>query len=133
MTNPIEEMMKTAGVEKITTCDGCPELIEEWCNRSCFSYRRLDLDYDECSIAMACYPEFTAEKQLEIIKLIGKLDLIITNSKLGYFMCTGLMQSETFLDECFDIVLAKLTNDLMIAGALNKDDVRKVLEYDRSK
>lgn len=58
--NPIEEMMEKFGVEKqLDVCQGClKEENCEYCNKK--------------SLGVYALPDFTPEKQLEIIKLISQ-------------------------------------------------------------
>lgn len=122
MTNYIEEMMKMAGVElKIVGCQ---------------SYIRTDncdgLSCDSCNWynTNKCYPNFTAEKQIELLKLI------IEDNVIGFFKITQGLDKDyiLFYEGCrsqhqdFTQALAQLTTELMNAGELDKEKVKEILE-----
>ncbi len=131
MTNYIEEMMLTAGIEQeeekycFWECRK-PELENVPCvNTSCKFYRHKILPF----------PDFTPEKQLEIIKLIGKtkdFNCFWSENDKEWFFSAGLT-----LPICFDFqesnkdfsqALAQLTTELMKAGELDKEKVKEILE-----
>ena len=118
MTNYINEMMETAGVNK------------QW-----VTYSREDIEGCIQLSQKGNYPDFTAEKQLEIIKLIGKFkdfNCFFDNRSRRWFFSAGLE-----LPVCFDFqeentdftqALAQLTTELMNAGKLDKEKVKEILE-----
>lgn len=133
MTDYIEEMMKTAGVEQKITCkpqacfqvgkfvrDKCPADFKP--NKEC-------LKWQEATSARLAYPYFTAEKQLEIIKLM---------SSIGFFKCIHRPDTSnkyyfgwgnhTIDNKNFTQALAQLTTELMKAGELDKEKVKEILE-----
>ncbi len=100
MTNYIEKMMRTAGVEQY------PQEI------------LLPNEYE--------YPDFTAEKQLQIIKLLNDTsDLHCVHNTLS-----SLTEEEAIevYNEDFTQALAQLTTELMNAGKLDKKKVKGILE-----
>lgn len=111
--------MKTAGVEKIII--GCSDECPHW-EESCID--------DMCPSE---YPDFTAAKQLEIIKLICQLDEFS-------FQCYLIPGSNQWVMEVLEIgistvnntdfaqSLAQLTTELMNAGELDKEKVKEILE-----
>jgi len=133
MTNYIDEMIKTAGVREIywsfESADGNTytwELNEdgnEKHNMCFFGKPELKQRY------------FTAEKQLEIIKLIGKVkdfNCFFDENDKEWVFSAGLT-----LPVCFDIqeshkdfaqALAQLTTELLKAGELDKEKVKEILE-----
>lgn len=131
MTNYIEEMMKTAVVEKVLKhhkCDICPYLK---CGR--FYCESLQ------------YPDFTPKKQLEIIKLIIETQgfcgfaNFLDNDKwsiscginfpVGPNPIMGINFNPTFRKcETFEQAIAQLTTELMKASVLNKKKVKEILE-----
>lgn len=126
MTDYVTEMMKTAGVEKhfaFYECDkgrssiGCPGIT---CN-VCDGIKNLKEVYK--------YPDFTAEKQINIIKLLGKsTDLHYFGwgmSSLSESTDEGIIEVE---NDDFTQALAQLTTKLMNASELDKKKVREVLE-----
>ncbi len=129
MTNHIEEMMKTAGVEaRCQTEDGtgCKYCLKGY---SCKLHRnRADCFYMLDGWDFNYYPDFTAEKQLEIIKLIAK-DMI----HIQPYPCEN---KDWWLNSCsaegvhtdFTQALAQLTTELMNAGELDKSKVKEILE-----
>ena len=127
MTNCIEEMMETADVCGDSICSNCDrnapgDTLGLFCN-GCMSIDEM------------IYPDFTAEKQLEIIKLIGKFkdfNCFFDNRSRRWFFSAGLE-----LPVCFDFqeentdftqALAQLTTELMNAGKLDKEKVKEILE-----
>ncbi len=150
MTNHIEEMMRTAGVklQKPLYCEYyTPHRIcvksGGYCQTGKFDNFRLN---GLCKLTemekqkQYKFPTFTAEKQLEIIKLIGK-------NKIGQHYHTFEMEQDeitnvyylTFRDKEFsskDIcisnsdftqALAQLTTELMMAGEFDKEKVKEIL------
>jgi len=119
MTNYIDEMMKTAGVKgkwikyETETTDGCINLGSK-----------------------LTYPDFTAEKQLEIIQLIvnkcNTLDIFKGFSKDSDFRIGAIENwSEYKYNGCnpdFTQALAQLTTELMNSGELDKKKVKEILE-----
>lgn len=129
MTDYIEEMMETAGCEE----KRCPNNV----------YDELCKKYEFCNNAPHCkiYPDFTAEKQLELIKLIstnriGKDYKILEIDRdeidnLYYFSLTNKedkCQSTYVSNKDFTQALAQLTIELMNAGELDKNKVKEILE-----
>lgn len=134
MTNHIDEMMKMAGVNgKIISCDAnCPYYKF---NIACYSDDKGNIP---CPIE---YPDFTAEKQLEIIKLILKSDDIdelnqyYSEIRKCYVFNAlslpdelGFKSSWTAENKNYDLALAELVVMLMNAGELDKEKVKEVLE-----
>lgn len=124
MTNHIEEMMRTAGIEgSIISGTLCNTVIG-----------KID------RILFTKYPDFTGAKQLEIIKLILLADNIdylepyyseIMNSYV--FECfslpeLGVRSSWAAQNKDFALALAELTVMLMNAGELDKQKVKEILE-----
>ena len=137
--NHIEEMMRTAGVEQeeykycYWECKK-PELENIACNNTQCPYYRHEI-YP--------YPNFTASKQLEIIKLIIELPYKFVDYALGLgkvdndycierelptpyesrncYVCLGRNQD-------FTQALAELTTELMNTGKLDKNKVKEILQ-----
>lgn len=152
----ITEMMETAGVESQYFYDVIlqdtikPE--EKFPLRSCtkgevISYCRDKKYYGYCKVnkVIKIYPAFTAEKQLEIIKLIIEKNGFcgFTNFRdkdkwsiscgftfpIGPKPEKGINFNPTFRKcETFDQALAQLTTELMKAQELDKKKVKGVLE-----
>lgn len=119
MTNPIEEMMKTAEVNgEIISCDkNCPNYKF---NTACYSDNKGNIP---CPVR---YPDFTAEKQLEIIKLLSKKKITIgSDDGLFWFNISGYYP---FFKADFTQALARLTLDLMNDEELDKSKVKEILE-----
>lgn len=129
MTDYIEEMMETAGCEE----KRCPNNV----------YDELCKKYEFCNNAPHCkiYPAFTAEKQLELIKLIstnriGKDYKILEIGRdeidnLYYFSLTNKedkCQSTYVSNKDFTQALAQLIIELMKAGELDKEKINEVLK-----
>lgn len=128
MTNYIELMMRTAGVEKqLDICMRClKEEICESCNKK--------------SLGKYLFPDFTAEKQLELIKLIGfnsSFSLVINKFgcspttedkyRLTFSEYRGFKSFQSFNPD-FAQALAQLTIELMNADELDKEKVKEILE-----
>lgn len=119
MTNHIEEMLKTAGLEG--------EFYATW-----DSQETQMKNFQEWTK----YPDFTAEKQLEIIKLIidkcHTLDIFKGWAKgsIYYFgsMEEGNMYRYNGRNKDFTQALAQLTTELMNAGELDKSKLKEILE-----
>lgn len=119
--NYIEQMMKTAG---IVSCDkNCPNYKF---NTACYSDDKGNIPWP------IKYPDFTAEKQLEIIKLIVQNGTLNT-LQMEYFIKEKDYKLSTYRKESnynkdFTQALAQLTTELMNAGELDKEKVKEVLE-----
>lgn len=128
MTNQIEEMMKTAGCKKQIMCEWTCKDAEK-CNTNC----------EDFETKQNVYPPFTAEKQLEVIKLIivlaerthcqlqvEKKDNVWIMYIIGYdsdFEGPYSVHSQDFTQ-----ALAQLTTKLINAGELDKEKVKGILE-----
>lgn len=110
--NNIEEMMQTAEVEPE------PVYSEVWADEQIGVY----------------YPEFTAEKQLELIKLIALFDFEISidiDKKSTYLFATpNTLKGKQISVENDDFTqaLLQLTTELMKANELDKEKVKGILE-----
>lgn len=133
MTNHIEEMMETAGVKKqLDVCMRClKEDICKYCNKK--------------SLGVYVLPDFTTEKQLELIKLIVEIEGFCGftnlqdkdkwsiscgfNFPIGPNPERGINFNPTFRNcETFSQAVAQLTTELMKAGELDKEKVKRILE-----
>lgn len=114
MTDYIEQMKKTAGVKmQLDVCLSClKEDICQYCNK------KLLGEY--------IYPDFTAEKQLELIKLISDFHLYVMND--GTYELRGKYITITDTEGDFPPALAQLTTELINAGELDKEKVKEILE-----
>lgn len=112
--NHIEEMMKTAGIDK------------QW-----VEYSREDIKGCIQLGKKAIYPDFTAEKQLELIKLIG-LQGNVCIAKRHYGNCNWMITTHhkngAGDNQDFTEALAQLTTELMNAGELDKEKVKEILQ-----
>lgn len=119
MTNYIEQMMKIAGVAPtITYFEKVNPLAEISAGKSVTKARN-----------------FTAEKQLELIKLIANQNksVIITSGLVDHeagFLITkdSLAGGICVANKDFPQALAQLTIELMNAGELDKEKVKEVLQ-----
>ncbi len=131
MTNHIEEMMRTAGCEYVSSCYP----IGADCSQGCNNCERNRITY--CA-------SFTAEKQLELIKLICETEGFCGftnfqdenewsiscgfNFPIGPNPKRGINFNPTFRNcETFEQALAQLTTELMKAGELDKSKVKEIL------
>ena len=83
--NEVEKMYENAGVKKINT--SCANNI---------------------SYHLVKYPPFTAEKQLELIKKLGNINIDIDN---GCYMSSEILEVEAHCDT-FEETLAEFVNNL---------------------
>lgn len=141
MTNYINEMMETAEIIKIYDRE-CEHKLQKYCDENAcydpyFHPYPLCVGYEKCTQKykkrIEYYPDFTAEKQLEIIKVIaGNKDFYI--NKIGSeWELSALTETnlEGILEEHnkdFPQALAQLTTELMNAGELDKKKVKEILE-----
>lgn len=142
MTNYIEEMMRTAGVKPkyIYTVKGQSTTLRVEANWLIWKFKDRKKKSVFKVVKVNKYnPDFTAEKQLEIIKLmivlaerthsqlqIEKKDNVWIMYIIGYdsdFEGTYSVQSQDFTQ-----ALAQLTTELMNAGELDKTKVKEILE-----
>ena len=113
--NPIDQMMECYGVEKKVYCDWtCKD--SSLCNADCEHYNELTL----------FYPPFTAEKQIELIKLLAMIDTFAMRYWRGIFVCkvNGIYSS-----------LSKKEGETNFANALAElvTELKKKLDYQRVK
>lgn len=128
MTNHIEQMMKTAGVEKqeIIGCCTTQEYFECQDKHNC-------ANCDKCRNIE--YPQFTPAKQLELIKLINKKH---RNIRLCWLQSDGTYGVQVnpvvrafgmyYESESFEDLIAIVTFELLKANELDKAEVRRILE-----
>lgn len=122
-----EEMMKTAGVETKPKCTK---------ERKCEDYNCINCDKQGYKL-----PHCTAEKQLELIKLIMTADNIdyleqSYNRIMKVFMLecrafpkiVGIGELWETQNKDYDLALAELVTMLMNAGELDKEKVKRILE-----
>ena len=110
MTNHIERLMKAAEVKcKLVT----------------------DYELNEYIV----YPDFTPEKQLELIKLIGQQSgfQIHQNEGMDWLLSDSIYTDLSFNTQgysysSFENALCKLTINLLKKKALDKSEVKKILE-----
>lgn len=142
MTNHIEELMKAAGVDKVTT-RGCNE---HYCNKGIDIYEAHYREYlkespscENCpkNQYIKIYPAFTPAKQLELIKLIVEKCQEIKIYKNKY-MDSFLFQAQESWGEYeykadvenFDSCLASLILEILKNNKLDKPEVKRILEDD---
>lgn len=132
--NHIEEMMKTAGV--------FGQII--FCGENCPNYSFHTACYSDDKGNIPCpvnYPNFTAEKQIELIKLIlnsddiDELNQYFNELRKCYVLNAlslpdevGFKSSWSAENENFHLALAELTTMLMNSGELDKQKVKEILE-----
>lgn len=115
--NEIEKMYKNAEVESCCTVDLVKALNNIIiCNKKC-----LKCSYNE-------YPKFTAEKQIELIKWLGKrpLALLISRYKGKYYFGNSNFSSKA---DNFDNAIAIRINDLWQSLTdTEKAEIKRILE-----
>ena len=118
MTNHIEQLMKAAGVDRLPKpCSECEHYMD--CGSGC----------------QTPYPAFTPEKQLELIKLIGKKHRAIT-----YIQCSDYCAMQVnpvsrafgmyYEAESFEEVIVITILELLKVNELDKSEVKRILEDD---
>lgn len=112
MTNYITQMMETAGISK----DYMPNYV----------------DVFQIHWTIMGYPPFTAEKQIEIIKLIVQ-NGTLTTLQIEYFTKEKDYKLSTYqkaanYNKDFSEALAQLTTELMNTGELDKEKVKEILK-----
>lgn len=155
MTDHVTEMMQTAGIEPIKIIKNFPtyEAASKFgfkltgtpkLNKGKFKIGSYTNNQDVFQVHWSEYPDFTTEKQLELIKLIsinriGKDYKILEIDRdeidnLYYFSLTNKedkCQSKYVSNKDFTQALAQLTTELMNAGELDKEKVKEILENAR--
>lgn len=122
MSSYVEKMMKLSGIE--------PEIHEE-IGRDVDNEGNLSSWYIE-----NIYPEFTKEKQLNLIQLIGlKIDYMCYFDKDAkeWHICSEQKFNPTYwnylcVNEDFEEALAELVYKLIEDKVLNKDEVKGALQ-----
>lgn len=143
MTDYIEQMMKTAGVKKCENFrqynyarvpEGKEELKKSQNNGiECIRIRNCPDKNNTCIYwTELFYPDFTAEKQLELIKLIGATYVYFYyySERGKHDFTVELVDNRTIHGRCNDFTqaLAQLTIELTNAGELDKEKVKEILE-----
>lgn len=139
--NHIEEMMKTAGVKKCENFRqynyaqvsyGKEELKKSQDNGiECIRIRNCIDDNNTCIYwTELFYPSFTAEKQLEIIKLIAQESILkMLSMPISKSWEISVGPSGKYGGNMdFTQAIAQLTTELMKLGELDKEKVKEVLE-----
>jgi len=125
MTNYIEEMMWIAGIEQPNeqpiTCKDRQEVY----GLNCLGCMKYDEEKEECTVK-GDYPDFSAAKQLEIIKLIDGITI-----RSDCFIMQDYHLMVYFNGKDFTQALAQLTTELMKANELDKQKVKEILNNER--
>ena len=113
--NNIQRLYELAGVEKLVeqryhgsiygTIENCIKMAHKWSKESGIKIKNLTVLNDEnICFDKVYYPPFTVEKQLELIKFVGKLkennEIGIEYQKDNSLWCTCLRDT---YDECLNI------------------------------
>ena len=117
----IEKMYENAGIEQI---EG-----QEWVCKNPYhcTYQNLSIVPENCSRCKSfqiemIYPPFTAEKQLELIKKLGNINIDIDN---GCYMSSEILKVEAHCDT-FEETLAEFINNLW--QSLTKEEKQQIKE-----
>lgn len=146
MTNHIEKLMKAAGVSKYRhfrqynyaqVPHGEKELQKSIdAGIECVDVRNCK-DNDCIYWNELHYPKFTPAKQLELIKLIGQQSgfQIHQNEGMDWLLSDSIYADLSFNTQgysysSFENALCKLTINLLKKKALNKSEVKRILEDD---
>lgn len=142
MVNNIEKMMRTAGIEP--KYEDCCKIADKYWNNEELANEYDTFDnymnknctegdsgacFSTCKYAYdkKIYPDFTPEKQLEIIKLISKIDGVVYTFDFDGDWHIVIKNINVF-NKDFIQALAQLTTELMEAGELDKNKVKEILE-----
>lgn len=128
MTDYVEQMMKTAGVNLLPLdCEKC-------------GAQRFALGQCANTDCKRIYPDFTAEKQLELIKLVGKsicqnnYTLELETDEIEKFYILSLITQRSRIREFnvfgtdFSQVFAQLATELIKRDKLDKEKVKEILQ-----
>ncbi|MDE6138560.1 MAG: hypothetical protein K2F57_03730 [Candidatus Gastranaerophilales bacterium] len=131
MTNYIEDMMKTAGVEPVYIVKENSERMKA---KAIFHKKNEAENYQKkFGGELSKGFNFTAEKQLEIIKFIGSRKDFYINIAGAKWELSALSDSNfdgilEIQNQDFTQALAQLTTELMNTGELDKEIVKEILE-----
>ena len=142
MTNYIEQLMKAAGVDKIMISGCCSYYIDKdvkyWETKCREHLSKWDNDCENCpnNKIVYSYPDFTPEKQLELIKLLSvgnginyyfslHKDKLFDNWEFYSYVKNGGIKVER---TDFEEGLAKLVLRMTLEGHIDKSEVKKILE-----
>lgn len=131
--NCIDEMMKILDIGYIGKCKQGMEYAN-----SC----KLKTPCEECKHLLKQYPDFTPEKQLEVIKLITSTSIKNDNSDNNapcyiHALNPNLYEKDRWAigtdylleqDETFENALAKAVTALINENELDKQEVKRILE-----
>lgn len=121
MTNYITQMMQTAGISEADMTNNVD-------------------DYEYNHWTTMGYPPFTAEKQLELIKLISTNTIDTPYRNLSFdkdgidgnwyfgFNVGEKVNAYRAINKDFTYALAQLTTELMNTGELDKEKVKEILK-----
>lgn len=107
----IEKLYENAGVEKIYDCHVCPYVDCE----------------DKCKVDMGTnYPYFTAEKQIELIKILAKGEVKINNEDGEYeFSVIDTISDFSSFEESLADLVNRMWQDLTEE---EKQKIKEILE-----
>ena len=117
--NEIEKMYENAKVQKKYDCTSCEYLSDYICPK--------------CTDKQLKYPEFTAEKQIELIKWLSTKELKIRTNKQPYAVYIGVLGDDnTCSYGCeglyFEETLSELINNLwQDLTEEEKEQIREIL------
>lgn len=131
MTNHIEELMKAAGVEpekRFKECKENAKNIGVCANYPCISCKK--------SVFIDKYPDFTPAKQLELIKLLSIGNGINYHFDLHKYKLFDKWEFTSYVNTGgtriehtdFEQGLAELVLRMILAGHIDKSEVKRILE-----
>ena len=119
MTN-YEKLCEILAIKKLHECqtyDECPLGLSNPC------------DICDCESYSLVFPDFTAKKQIEMIKLIADItQQTIEIDKTGNYYNVQTIEYSTPLETEFSEALAGLALQLVEAGELDKEEAKRILE-----
>ena len=127
--NEIKKLYENAEVEK-KTVRGCYDYYNElgidiWHENDC---KNKDCNTCEANKSIQKYPPFTAEKQLELIKLFSNRELYINYQEDKYYIFTMNIGGSAY-GESLDKALARYINNLWQSlTEEEKQQIKEILE-----
>ena len=136
MTNHIEELMKAAGVKPVIRyyfyfINEEMEITKEALIQCAKAFTNLG----KVTRVTREYPAFTPEKQLELIKMIGKELVSLNYRQHKDFYAMQVNSTNRYSGiykeaDTFEELLADIIVELIKLGELNKSEVKRILEDD---
>ena len=125
--NEVEKLYENAGVEKRAYYNGCPKGQYLSNNLTCYEceYFSVENPYLKCSYRV--YPPFTAEKQLELIKWLGKSRPIHITFLIDKWVIEGMVRYGKRYDTFEDALSGYINNIWQDLTESEQEQIRSIL------